>query len=127
MLTEKLEISPVKKAEETTKSPEKSSWIKIKPVELEKMIIDLVKQGNTPAKIGLNLRDKNGIPKARLLGKKITHILKEAKISYTSDKEIVAKKIEKLKLHKEKNKYDHSATRSLAKQLWLLHRLEKQN
>lgn len=108
------------------KPAEKSSWIKIKPQELEKLVLELAQQDNPPAKIGVILRDKHGIPKAKLLGKKVTKILKEAGVSYTKDKQIVSKKIEKLKFHQQKNKHDYTATRSLAKQLWLLHRLEKQ-
>lgn len=101
------------------------SWIKIKPEELEKIIIDLAKQGNAPAKIGIILRDKYGIPKARLLGKKITKILKDAKVKYKSEKDIVEKKLENLKMHKEKHKHDKNLLRSLARKNWLFHNLVK--
>ena len=42
------------------------------------------------------------------------------------EKEIVSKKIEKLKLHIEKNKYDHTAKRSLAKKLWFVYNFNKE-
>lgn len=101
------------------------SWIKIKPEELEKIIIELAKQGNTPAKIGLVLRDKYGIPKAKILGKKITEILKDSGIEYKSEKNIIGEKAEKLKIHKEKHKHDKHVLRSLAKRVWLFHSLTK--
>ncbi len=107
------------------KTEEKSSWIKIKPQELEKMISDLAKQGNSPSKIGIILRDKHAVPKTKLLGKKLTNILKKEKITYIKDQDIINKKVETLKSHITKNKYDHSAKRSLAKQLWLLHNINK--
>ena len=103
----------------------KLDWVKTKPAELEKIVIELAKKGETPAKIGLILRDKYGIPKAKLLGKKITQILKKAKIEYQEDKKIVEGKIEKIKTHLKSNKHDYSAQRSLTKKLWNLHHLSK--
>ena len=108
------------------KSTEKFSLIKNRPAELENIIVELAKQNNTPAKIGLILRDKYSIPKVRLLNKKITKILKEAKINYPMEKEIVSRKIEKLKLHIKNNKYDHTAKRSLAKKLWFVYNFNKE-
>ena len=49
----------------------KPSWIKTSQKELENLVIELAKEGKTPAQIGLVLRDKHGIPKTRLLGKGI--------------------------------------------------------
>lgn len=104
---------------------EQLSWVKIKPKELQEIVADLAKQGNTPAKIGFILRDKHGIPTTRLLGKKVTRILKEANTHYITEKEITEKKITNLKSHIAKNKHDHPASRSLAKKLWALHHLTK--
>lgn len=115
----------VKSEKEELKTSEKSSWIKTKPAELEKIVIDLAKQGNAPAKIGVILRDKHAIPKVKLLGKKITKILIDNNVSYIKDKDITAKKIENLKAHLEKQKHDYCAKKSLAKNLWLLHSLNK--
>ena len=53
---------------------EKADWTKFKPVEVEKIIVDLARQGIAPEKIGLILRDQHGIPKAKLLGIKIKEI-----------------------------------------------------
>ena len=103
----------------------KPDWIKIKPKELEKIVLDLHKEGETPEKIGLILRDKHGIPKAKLLGKKVTQILKEAKIETKNEKEKVDNRINMLRAHISKNKHDYPAQRSLTKELWALHHLEK--
>ena len=86
------------------KKIEKESWIKTKPAELEKIIRELAEQGNSPAKIGTILRDKHGIPKVKLLGKKIEKILKTSNIKYTTEKDIIEKKINSIKTHMEKHK-----------------------
>lgn len=103
----------------------KPSWIKIKPEEMEKIVLDLAKEGKTPAQIGLILRDQHGIPKAKLLGKTVKQILDEAEVEYTGDKEVLTKKIDTLKNHFGKNKHDYSAQRALTKKLWAMYHLEK--
>lgn len=108
-----------------TETKEKPSWVNIKPAELEKIVIELGKQGETPSKIGLILRDKHGIPKAKLLGKKITKILKDAKIDTFQEKANVEKKVEKIKKHLLRNKHDNTAKKSLAKKLWIVNKFNK--
>ncbi len=110
------------KIEEKTEKP---SWIKTRPEELEKIIIELAAQDTTPAKIGIVLRDKYAIPKTRLLGKKITQILKDKKIKYVKESDIIAKRIEKIKTHMIRHKHDYTAKKSLAEKLWLQYRLAK--
>lgn len=101
----------------------KTDWIKMKPAELEKLVIELHNEGNPPAIIGLILRDKHGIPKSKLVSKKITKMLKENSLVPETDKKVVSTKIEKLNTHIEKNKHDYPAQRSLAKNLWALKRV----
>ena len=103
----------------------KPDWIKTKPKELEKLVVDLAKKGNSPEKIGLILRDEHGIPKAKLIGKKISQILKESKVKMPSEKEKINKNIEVLRSHISKNKHDYPAQRSLTKKLWALFHAEK--
>jgi small subunit ribosomal protein S15 len=105
---------------------EKPEWVKIKPAELEKIVLDLAKNGETPARIGLILRDQHGIPKAKLLGKKISQIIEEANLSIKSEKELTKGKISTLEKHSSIHKHDYSAKRSLIKKLWIIHKLEKQ-
>lgn len=101
----------------------KTDWIKIKSAELEKIVVELYKQGETIAKIGLILRDKYGVPKAKLLGKRIKDILIDAKIQLRSEAEVIQKKIEALSKHIEKNKHDQPARKKLVKETWALKRI----
>jgi small subunit ribosomal protein S15 len=100
----------------------KTSWVKMKSEDHSKLVLDLHKEGYTPAKIGLILRDKHGVPKSKLVGKKVTKILKENKKEYKTDKKVLDEKINKLQDHIKKNKHDHSAKRSLTKTLWAIKR-----
>jgi small subunit ribosomal protein S15 len=116
MAEEKAEEKEIKNAEKP-----KMDWVKIKPAELEKIIIDLYKQGESTAKIGIILRDKHGVPKTRLIGgKRISQILKEAKIKISPEKEIIQKRIDALNAHIGKNKHDIPAKKKLAASLWAL-------
>jgi small subunit ribosomal protein S15 len=112
-------------AKKGTKKSAKPSWVKMKPAELEKIIVELAKKGESLAKIGLILRDRHGLPKAKLLGKRIAQILKENGVKYESDKDVVDGKVSKLKSHLEKNKHDHSASRALTRKLWDLYHISK--
>jgi small subunit ribosomal protein S15 len=117
-----------KMSEEEVAEEKKSarpSWVKMKPAELEKIVVDLAKKGESPARIGLILRDKYGVPKAKLLGKKITQILKENNLSWKNDEVVINEKISGLKSHTEKNKHDYSATRALTRRLWDLYHVKK--
>jgi len=111
-------MSEEKVGEKVVKKSVKPSWVKMKPAELEGIVLDLAKNGESPAKIGLILRDKHGIPKAKLLGKRVVQILKENGIEYEKDKDVVDKKVSTLKLHIGKNRHDYSASRALTKRLW---------
>jgi len=111
------------KTEENAKAKlAKPSWIKMKPAELEKIIIDLAKKGESPAAIGLVLRDKYGVPKAKLLGKRICQILDEKGIDYKEEVKIVQDRVDNLKKHLSGNKHDHPASRALTKKLWVIHK-----
>jgi len=125
MTEEKVETGEKEKTTKKATKATKHSWIKIKPEELKKIVVDLAKKGESPAKIGLILRDKYGVPKAKLLGKKIIQILKEADTKYRTDKDVVEAKVSKLKSHITKNKHDHPASRALTKRLWDIYHLNQ--
>lgn len=117
-------------SEETVSEPDsinrwKPAWVKMKPFELESIIVDLAKQGESPSKIGMILRDKHGVPRVKLFGKRVVKVLKEKGIPYKSEKDFVSAEIERLKQHSGKNKRDHSASRAITKKLWGLYKLEK--
>ena len=124
------EMGMVEKKEDSEKKVEKKagkpSWIKMKKEELEKIIVDLAKKGESPGKIGLILRDKHGVPKTRLFGKRICEILEEKGIDYKKERVVFEARVEKLKGHIEKNKHDYPASRALTKNLWVLNKLERQ-
>lgn len=103
---------------------QKSEITKIKPAEVEKLVVSLSKEGNSPAKIGLILRDKHGVPKSKLVaGKKISQILDENKLSSKTEKKNVQDKIINLESHIGKHKHDYTAKRSLSKSLWSVKKL----
>ena len=104
---------------------QKTSWVKVTPKELEKIVVKLAKEGVPPEKIGLILRDEHGIPKAKLLGKKINQILKENDIQINSELENITKKVDKLKKHSEKHKHDYSAKLSIMKSSGRINKLKK--
>ncbi|MFQ6107735.1 MAG: 30S ribosomal protein S15 [Thermoplasmata archaeon] len=60
---------------------EKPKWVRLKPKEVEDLIVKYSKEGLSSALIGLRLRDQHGIPNVRLVtGKSITQILREKKL-----------------------------------------------
>ncbi len=91
----------------------KTDWVKQKPEEIEKIIVDLARKGTPPEKIGLVLRDQHGIPKAKLLGKKIGHILRANKIEVNSEHVNFSRKVENLRKHFGKHKHDYTAQRRI--------------
>ncbi|PIN94006.1 hypothetical protein COU54_00840 [Candidatus Pacearchaeota archaeon CG10_big_fil_rev_8_21_14_0_10_31_24] len=105
-------------------SKEKTNLNTLKPKDVEKLVIELYRKEKSLAKVGLILRDKHGVPRAKLVGKKIKKILEDAGEPIISEKEIVQKKIKKLEEHRKKNKHDYTAQRSLAKKLWVAHKLK---
>ncbi|MBI3334164.1 hypothetical protein HYZ97_01650 [Candidatus Pacearchaeota archaeon] len=96
----------------------KPNWVKMKPAEVHALILELYKKGETPAKIGMILRDKHGIPKAKVLGKRISQVLKESNLKVDIEQESLRKKIKVLEAHLTAHKHDQSARRSLSKKLW---------
>jgi small subunit ribosomal protein S15 len=83
---------------------------------VEALVIKLAKEGHSPSKIGIILRDQYGIPLVKpIMGKTITQIMKEAGIapSLPEDLENLLKKAHRLYVHLEKNKKDLSNKRAL--------------
>jgi len=103
---------------------EKPNWLKVKPADLEKTISELAKEGKTLAEIGLILRDQHGIPKIKLLGKRISEIAKSAKAKVKTEKEIIKEKVSNLNLHIQKHKHDKKAKKSLIKNSWIVHKID---
>ena len=101
-------LKPVKKAV--------PSWTGYKPKEVELLIVKLGKEGKTPSRIGLHLRDVYGIPDVKTLKKKkITHILKQKKQLDEIPEDLMAliKKSVEIRQHREENHKDMTAKRGL--------------
>jgi len=98
----------------TDNQAEKPIWLKFSEQDVEAIVIKLAKQGLTSEKIGLELRDCYGIPKAKLIGKKINQILKEHNLGKNADLSNLEKKQQVLKKHLEKHKQDKKSKRALS-------------
>ncbi len=90
---------------------EKIQAPKLNVAEVEKLIVELGKAGNSSDKIGLILRDQHGIPKVKTLGIKIGKILVKHKMEKNPEKKNVIAKIDTLRKHFALNKHDYTAQR----------------
>src|SRR3989344_4417068 len=95
-------------------------WVKMKPAEIEKIIVELAKKGESMASIGLKLRDEHGVPRVKSSGKKLSKILKEHNLKVPGEKEHIENSIKKLEAHIVRNKHDKTAKRSLGKKIWMI-------
>ncbi|MEM4347304.1 MAG: 30S ribosomal protein S15 [Candidatus Altiarchaeota archaeon] len=96
--------------------------------EIEELILKLRKEGNSPSKIGLILRDTYGIPSVKdITGKKISFFLEKNSLSpeLPENLENLIKKAVNLRKHLEKNKKDIHNRRSLQLIESKIHRLVK--
>jgi len=94
----------------------KLSWVRYKPKEIELLIAKMAKEGKTPSKIGLFLRDVYGIPNIKQIsGKSITAILKEKNLLSKIPEDLMAliKRSIALRKHLESNRHDMPAKRGL--------------
>ena len=104
---------------------EKADWVKMKPEEFEKIVVDLAKKGDPPEKIGIILRDKYGIPKSSVFGKTMGKIIRAAGIEVNSEYKNINSKLELLRKHLDKNKHDYTAKRSLIKNTSRINKFKK--
>ena len=76
----------------------------------------LSREGYSPSKIGIILRDQHGVPLSKpITGKSVTHILKERNLysSLPEDLENLLRKATRLHVHYDKNKADLHNKRAL--------------
>ena len=93
---------------------EKAVLSTFKPEEIKVKIIELARKGIPAEKIGLVLRDQEGIPSVKTAGIKIKQVLQQEGL-WKEISPVYEKKLENLKKHSEKNKHDYTAQRSLVK------------
>lgn len=89
-------------------------WLSYKPKEVEMLVVKLAKEENSPAKIGLILRDSYGIPDVNVITKKkITQILEEKNLSPELPPDVAAlmAKSKAISKHLEENRQDKTALR----------------
>jgi small subunit ribosomal protein S15 len=92
------------------------AWASKQKKECEKLVVELAKEGNPPASIGLKLRDSYGIPDVKALtGKSVTEILEENKLTPELPEDLMnlMKKAVNLRKHLDKNQRDLHNQRSL--------------
>lgn len=102
----------------STKPEQKTApaWVALKQKEIEMLIVKLAKDGNSPSKIGLILRDQYGVPDIKLVaGKKVTQILEDKKVSSEIPEDLMAliRKAVLIRKHLEENHLDEPAKRGL--------------
>ncbi|MEK6848906.1 MAG: hypothetical protein AABX65_04740 [Nanoarchaeota archaeon] len=105
---------------------EKPIWVKHTPQQVTEIIIQLAKENTPTEKIGLILRDTYGIPKAKLLGLKISKVINQ-ELGKKTDSSLtnMSKNVEQLKKHLSANKQDKKAKQTLIKKTGLLIKLKK--
>lgn len=100
------------------KAKKERGWVRVKPNEVEKLVLKFAKQGKQPSIIGLVLRDEYGIPDVKkLTGKSITKIIEEGHIKQELPEELrsLIKRSLKLREHIASHSHDVPAKRSLVK------------
>lgn len=93
-----------------------STWVKIKPKEVEKIVVNLAKQGTWPSKIGLILRDSYGIPSVKKITRKsILRIMKDNNLTPNIPEDLYSllKKAVVVRRHLGKNKKDKVSLKGL--------------
>ncbi|MBS3141864.1 30S ribosomal protein S15 [Candidatus Woesearchaeota archaeon] len=94
----------------------KSSWVRYQPREAELLITKLAKEGNSPSKIGLLMRDAYGIPDVKaVVGKSVSTILKQHNMQSKLPEDLTAllRKAALVQGHMERNKQDMTALRGM--------------
>ncbi len=95
---------------------EKYKWVPYKPEEVEQLVVRLAKEGYTPSKIGLILRDQYGIPDVRAItGKSILQILEEHGVAPEIPEDLLylIKKYWRVKKHLEVHRKDMKNKKNL--------------
>ena len=106
----------------------KPTWVRYKQRELELLIAKLAKEGHSPSKIGMLLRDFYGVPDAyQLAGKSIGAILKEKNLAPDIPEPLTAllRKAAGCYKHFTRNKHDMTGKRGLLLAESKIRRLEK--
>ncbi|MBI2583639.1 MAG: 30S ribosomal protein S15 [Candidatus Aenigmarchaeota archaeon] len=103
-----------------------AQWVEYEKDEIEKIVEKLAKEGHEPAKIGLILRDRYGIPGTRKYGIRILPLVeKNAKKEVPHDMFNLMRQAVELRDHLAQNKNDAKARHALDKIESMIRRLGK--
>lgn len=102
---------PKKSSVKKEKSIKKTSLEKLSDEEFEKKVLELSESGMTSEKIGESLRKQGIHPKE--YSKNISKILKEKEKYSPPELKNIQEKLEKIKVHYEKNRQDKKAMREI--------------
>jgi len=92
------------------------TWVKLKSKEVEKIVLNLAKQGIWPSKIGLTLRDSYGVPSVkRITGKSVLKIIRENKLAPDIPEDLYSllKKAVIVRRHLDKNRKDNFSKKGM--------------
>jgi len=92
------------------------TWFRYGPEEVEAFVIKLAKEGQTPSRIGVTLRDQYGIPLVKsVTGRSVQEILEEANLRPTIPEDLskLLAKATALRRHLARNRSDAVNRRSL--------------
>jgi small subunit ribosomal protein S15 len=92
------------------------SWVATKPAEAKATIIKLAKDGMSPSKIGMAMRDDYGVPLVKpLLDKTVGEVLAEGKVApkLPQDLQDLMGRAQRVKQHLETHKGDRKNVHSL--------------
>ena len=92
------------------------SWCRYTSEEVEALVVKLAREGNSPSRIGVVLRDQYGIPLVKtIVGKGIAEILKENNLgpAIPEDLEALLRKAARLRTHLERSRTDKYNKRSV--------------
>jgi len=106
-----------KSGRKMSKSKTKQTWVETDKQEIVSIITKMAKEGVPPAKIGITLRDKYGVPDARqILGVRLVTFIKKEGLAgqYPSDFLDLIKRAVKMNKHLKNAKKDvHNKTKYL--------------
>lgn len=109
-------------------SKEPPEWVKVTPEEAEALVVRLAKEGASPSRIGVILRDMYGIPLiSQITGKSITQILQENNLlpDIPEDLANLIERARRMQIHLSANKSDRYNKKRLQLVEAKIHRLVK--
>ncbi|AGT35071.1 MAG: 30S ribosomal protein S15 [Thermofilum sp.] len=107
---------------------EKPEWIKMRPEEVEELVVSLHRKGYPPSMIGTILRDQYGIPLVKAVtGKSVLQILRERGLAPEIPEDLLnlMKRAVRVRKHLDEHPKDYHSKRGLQLIESKIHRLAK--